>query len=166
MRASSAKSVRCIFGGAALIMPSRDSRESSRPSAKAPTAITREAYSHEVISHGWWPGNKDMEAAFYSYTAPEPAGLPDTINQGKIRPASDFLQFRDEEFLSLLRRREEIRLTRTDPHGLLPNHLRSRRQPRQLGPRCIGTQVTVFYAYLLEFLFYFRFCRPKNRTTG
>jgi hypothetical protein len=60
--------------------------------------INREAYSHEVISHGWWPGNKDMEAAFYSYTAPEPAGLGDTISQGKIRPAQTFYSAEMKEF--------------------------------------------------------------------
>ncbi len=35
-----------------------------------------EAYSHEVVSFGWWPGDPDVRApAFYSYTAPEPDGL-------------------------------------------------------------------------------------------
>ena len=56
--------------------------------------ITREAYSHEVISHGFWPGNKDMEAAFYSYTAPEPAGLAET----KVLPASAFYSKEQKEF--------------------------------------------------------------------
>jgi len=38
--------------------------------------ITREAYSHEVISCGFWPGDETFEApAFYSYTVPEPPGL-------------------------------------------------------------------------------------------
>ena len=60
--------------------------------------ITREAYSHEVISHGFWPGNKDMEAAFYSYTAPEPAGLADTISQGKILPPQTFYSSELKEF--------------------------------------------------------------------
>ena len=39
-------------------------------------AITREGYSHEVISCGFWPGDRRYrDAAFYSYTAPAPAGL-------------------------------------------------------------------------------------------
>ena len=39
-------------------------------------SVTREAYSHEVISAGFWFGDADVPApAFYSYTAPEPAGL-------------------------------------------------------------------------------------------
>lgn len=41
-------------------------------------AVTREAYSHEVISCGFWVGDADVrEPAFYSYTAPEPEGLTD-----------------------------------------------------------------------------------------
>jgi hypothetical protein len=39
-------------------------------------AVTREAYSHEVISFGFWAGDdKVPEPSYYSYTAPEPAGL-------------------------------------------------------------------------------------------
>ncbi|MFE7772683.1 DUF5996 family protein [Streptomyces sp. NPDC057445] len=38
--------------------------------------VTREAYSREVISFGFWFGDDNFaEPAFYSYTAPEPAGL-------------------------------------------------------------------------------------------
>ncbi|MDL5156021.1 DUF5996 family protein [Actinomycetospora termitidis] len=40
--------------------------------------VTREAYSREVVSSGFWFGDPAMpEPAFYSYTAPEPAGLAD-----------------------------------------------------------------------------------------
>ncbi len=40
--------------------------------------VTREAYSREVISFGFWFGDdKFPEPAFYSYTAPEPEGLAD-----------------------------------------------------------------------------------------
>jgi hypothetical protein len=36
--------------------------------------ITREAYSHEVISHGFWPGGGEIKGpAFYAYAAPEPS---------------------------------------------------------------------------------------------
>jgi hypothetical protein len=39
-------------------------------------AFMREAYSHEVISHGFWPGSGPLtEAAFYAYAVPEPPGL-------------------------------------------------------------------------------------------
>ena len=57
------------------------------PAREGADSITREAYSHEVISHGFWPGSGNIQqAAFYSYTAPEPPGLP----QAKIRPESAF----------------------------------------------------------------------------
>lgn len=47
--------------------------------------ITREAYSHEVISAGFWPGNGGFgEAAFYCYAAPSPAGL----ESAGIQPSS------------------------------------------------------------------------------
>ncbi len=68
------------------------------PEREGADYMTREAYSHEVISHGFWPGNKDMEAAFYSYTTPEPAGLPDTISQGKILPTQTFYSAEMKEF--------------------------------------------------------------------
>jgi hypothetical protein len=43
-----------------------------------PDAVTREAYSHEVSSAGFWPGNEAFpHAAFYSYAYPEPAGFRD-----------------------------------------------------------------------------------------
>jgi hypothetical protein len=48
-------------------------RAPERPGADA---VTREAYSHEVISHGFWPGGGAVQsAAFYAYAAPEPAGF-------------------------------------------------------------------------------------------
>jgi hypothetical protein len=50
-----------------------------------PDRVTREAYSHECISAGWWPGSPGgpvAEPAFYAYAYPEPAGCPDAT----IRP--------------------------------------------------------------------------------
>ena len=48
-------------------------RAPERPGADA---VTREAYSHEVSSAGFWPGGGDIKgAAFYAYAAPEPAGF-------------------------------------------------------------------------------------------
>jgi hypothetical protein len=38
--------------------------------------VNREAYSHEVISFGFWAGDDSVrEPSFYSYTAPEPPGM-------------------------------------------------------------------------------------------
>jgi len=49
--------------------------------------ITREAYSHEVISAGFWPGGGEVKgAAFYAYAAPEPNGFKDA----SVRPAKAF----------------------------------------------------------------------------
>lgn len=47
-----------------------------------PDAVTREAYSHEVSSAGFWPGGGGMdEAAFYAYAYPTPAGFAESIVQ-------------------------------------------------------------------------------------
>ena len=52
-----------------------------RPGADA---IQKEAYSHEVISAGFWPGNGGYgRAAFYAYAAPTPDGLEKTALKGK-----------------------------------------------------------------------------------
>src|SRR3954468_23863750 len=49
-----------------------------------PDAVTREAYSHEVSSLGFWPGNESMpEPIFYSYAYPAPDGFA----EAKVRPA-------------------------------------------------------------------------------
>jgi hypothetical protein len=52
-------------------------RFSGRRAPERPGAdnITREAYSHEVSSVGFWPGAGLGDAAFYSYAAPEPEGF-------------------------------------------------------------------------------------------
>ena len=72
-------------------------RFSGRPAPPREGAdkITREAYSHEVISHGFWPGAPGVPAAFYSYTAPEPEGL----SQSKVSPARAFYDEEKKEFL-------------------------------------------------------------------
>ncbi len=57
-------------------------RAPERPGADA---MFREAYSHEVISHGWWPGGGPVnEPAFYAYAVPEPDGL----KTARIEPAA------------------------------------------------------------------------------
>jgi hypothetical protein len=50
------------------------------PEREGADAMTREAYSHEVCSVGWWAGDGRLpQAAFYSYAAPEPAGYRTSI---------------------------------------------------------------------------------------
>jgi hypothetical protein len=45
-----------------------------------PDDVTREAYSHEVSSAGFWPGSDAFpEAAFYSYAYPEPSGFREAL---------------------------------------------------------------------------------------
>jgi hypothetical protein len=47
-----------------------------------PDWAVREAYSHECISAGWWPGGGPLpEPSFYSYCYPEPAGFPEATVQ-------------------------------------------------------------------------------------
>jgi len=72
-------------------------RFSGRPAPPRAGAdkITVEAYSHEVVSHGFWPGGNGVQAAFYSYTAPEPAGL----GNSKIQPAAASYANELQEFL-------------------------------------------------------------------
>ena len=58
--------------------------------------ITREAYSHEVLSFGFWPGGAGFDdAAFYAYAAPEPPGFADAA----VRPAAAFYHPDLHEFL-------------------------------------------------------------------
>jgi hypothetical protein len=46
------------------------------PSLPEADSVTREAYTHEVVSFGFWAGDDNVrQPTYYSYTAPEPAGL-------------------------------------------------------------------------------------------
>jgi hypothetical protein len=47
----------------------------SAPADPRADPVMREAYSHEVVSHGFWPGGNGIDAAFYAYAAPEPEGF-------------------------------------------------------------------------------------------
>ncbi len=72
-------------------------RFSGRPAPpREGPAFMREAYSHEVISHGFWPGNATLpEPAFYAYAAPEPEGLKDS----KIEPPVAYYHREMGEFI-------------------------------------------------------------------
>ena len=68
-------------------------RAPERPGADS---ITREAYSHEVSSAGFWPGGGDIKGpAFYSYAAPEPPGFASYT----IRPKAAFYHPQLKEYL-------------------------------------------------------------------
>ena len=59
-------------------------------------AFQRDAYSHEVISHGFWPGSGPvLEPAFYAYAAPEPAGL----KEARVLPEQAFYHRELGEFI-------------------------------------------------------------------
>ncbi len=61
-----------------------------------PDAVTREAYSHEVSSAGFWPGgNGAEEAMFYSYAYPVPEGFSDRA----VLPAAAYFDSNLGEFL-------------------------------------------------------------------
>ena len=68
-------------------------RAPERPGADA---VTRESYSHEVISHGFWPGSGSVTVpSFYAYAAPEPAGF----KTAAIQPAAAYYTTEFNEFL-------------------------------------------------------------------
>jgi hypothetical protein len=75
-------------------------RFSGRPAPPRPGAdsVTREAYSHEVSSAGFWPGGGDIKGpAFYSYAAPEPAGF----SERKVNPPAAYYHPDLKEFVLL-----------------------------------------------------------------
>ena len=90
-------------------------RAPERPGADS---ITREAYSHEVSSAGFWPGGGDIQGpAFYSYAAPEPSGFA----QQHVRPAAAFYHPQLKEFLLMY---DDVRAT-PSPEAALMEFLQS-----------------------------------------
>jgi hypothetical protein len=95
-------------------------RFSGRRAPERPGAdpITREAYSHEASSAGFWPGGGDIKGpAFYSYAAPEPAGFAER----KVRPAAAFYHPQLKEFLLMY---DDVR-TAASPETALMEFLQS-----------------------------------------
>jgi hypothetical protein len=72
-------------------------RFSGRPAPpREGPAFMREAYSHEVISHGFWPGSGSLlEPAFYAYAVPEPEGL----KQARVEPDAAYYHTELGEFI-------------------------------------------------------------------
>jgi Family of unknown function (DUF5996) len=79
--------------------------------------IMREAYSHEVISAGWWPGTNGVDAAFYSYAAPQPEGF----EKQSVRPASAFYDSGLGEYILMY---EHVR-SASSPSNVLMDFLQS-----------------------------------------
>ena len=90
-------------------------RFSGRPAPERPgaDAITREAYSHEVSSVGFWPGGGDIRgAAFYSYAAPSPEGF----GERAVLPAKALFNNQIGEFLLMY---DDVRASATPRNDLL-----------------------------------------------
>jgi hypothetical protein len=90
--------VQFFWGGADLAV----SRFSGRRAPKHPGGVPNcpdhvqvLAYSHEVSSCGFWPGDDDAPAAFYAYAYPEPAGF----DAAPVAPAAAFYDSTLGEFL-------------------------------------------------------------------
>ena len=76
-------------------------------------AMTREAYSHEVSSVGFWPGGGDVQgAAFYSYAAPEPQGF----KNARVTPGAAFYDLQLGEFLLMY---DDVRNAKSPTTSLL-----------------------------------------------
>jgi len=85
-------------------------RAPERPGADA---MTREAYSHEVSSVGFWPGGGSItDAAFYSYTSPEPPGFREAV----VRPKTARYDAQLGEFLLIY---DDVRTSRAPGAALL-----------------------------------------------
>jgi hypothetical protein len=87
-------------------------RFSGRPAPPRKGVITREAYSHEVISAGFWPGAGFDGPAFYAYSAPSPPGL----SEEAIRPAGAFWSQKLSEFIFMY---EDVRRASSPRAALL-----------------------------------------------
>ncbi len=60
-----------------------------------PDWVTREAYSHEVQSVGFWPGGNGAEALFYAYAYPSPS----SFSQAQVRPEAASWNEQFQEFV-------------------------------------------------------------------
>jgi Family of unknown function (DUF5996) len=120
-------------------------RFSGRRAPERPGAdpITKEAYSHEVISVGFWPGDGEIvwDAAFYAYAAPEPTGF----KEGRVRPAKAYYSIEKSEFFLMY---DDVR-TSQDPGQTLLEFCQSTYEAGailghwdspNLEPRATGTQ--------------------------
>lgn len=83
-----------------------------------PDAVAQEAYSHELSSAGFWPGNNDVPyPAFYSYAYAEPPGF----STASIRPSEAFYHVGLHEFILPY---DAVRTAR-DPDRVLMDFLQS-----------------------------------------
>ncbi len=94
-----------FFWGSFDLTVSRFSGRRAPPRENA-DSITREAYSHECISCGFWPGSQNIQgAAFYAYAAPEPKGYA----EARVLPESAFYNAPTKNFILMY---DEVRRAR------------------------------------------------------
>jgi hypothetical protein len=89
-----------LFWGAMDLAVTRFSGRSAPPHPggipNLPDRVTREAYSHEVSSCGFWAGTPPVDyPAFYSYAYPDPPGFADV----RVRPDGAFYSADLREFI-------------------------------------------------------------------
>jgi Family of unknown function (DUF5996) len=83
------------------------------PAREGADRMTREAYSHEVSSAGFWPGMPSkIDAAFYAYAAPEPAGF----KAARIAPPAAFY---NSEFGEFFLNYDDVRRSRSPRETLI-----------------------------------------------
>lgn len=83
-------------------------------------AVTQEAYSHDLVSFGFWAGDSSVrEPSYYAYAAPEPAGLRDR----KLEPDDAF--WAEQGSGSLARLSYDVVRRSGDPRGTLLAFLQS-----------------------------------------
>lgn len=88
-------------------------RFSGRPAPPRKGVITGEAYSHEEISVGFWPGSGAIQnPAYYSYTYPEPPGL----REARVRPEKAFWSNDIKEFVLMY---DDVRQAQSPAEALM-----------------------------------------------
>jgi hypothetical protein len=90
-------------------------RFSGKPAPPRPDAdmVTREAYSHEVLSCGFWPGDAKLpHAAFYAYAAPSPAGF----GEQRVRPGAAYW---DAQLGLFILTYDDVRASKTSDRDVL-----------------------------------------------
>ena len=106
------------------------------PEREGVDPVTREAYSHEVTSCGFWPGDRRFpHAAFYAYSAPVPPGL----EKEAVRPAAADWDTQLGEFIFKYEdARSMATFARSGDPRFLPERIRGRGEAGAVGSRQPG----------------------------
>ena len=126
--------------------------------------VMQEAYSHEVSSCGFWPGNGGFgEAAFYAYAYPEPAGF----GEAPVPPPGAY----NKDVGQFILPYEAVRTADApddDADAIPAEQLRGLRRQRQVGPARAGAAGAgevnghqASSAALIRRSMLIRVCRPR-----